>query len=214
MANITVCDSLTHSSHAADGYLGGVVNNELLNARIVNLVKRLEGRILILVNRIAHGEKLAALLGGPDATVYWVSGSDTLEERAAVLQQLRQSNAGRCVAILSSIGNTGIDVHLHHLVCTHKTRFRSPLSLSLTWFTFFMNTRFSLLVLLQINAAGGLSPNLTIQTIGRGLRKADDKLELSYWDFLNHSNYHMEQHSKARIETLRKEGHAIKIEPA
>lgn len=61
----------------------------------------------------------------------------------------------------------------------------------------------------QINAAGGLSPNLTIQTIGRGLRKADDKSELCYWDFLNHTNYHMEQHSKARMETLRREGHEI-----
>lgn len=107
---------LTCASQSSEGYLGGVVQNERLNARVVELVKQLDGRILILVNRIAHGETLAAMLGGPEGNVYWVSGSDTLEERAMVLQQLRASNAGRCVAILSSIGNTGIDVHLHHLV--------------------------------------------------------------------------------------------------
>ncbi|KAN0028625.1 hypothetical protein ACTFIV_010471 [Dictyostelium citrinum] len=65
-----------------------------------------------------------------------------------------------------------------------------------------------------INACGGKDPNTTIQKLGRGLRKADDKTHLDYHDF-NFSykvNKSLNDHSKARINTLKNEGHKLIIE--
>ncbi|KAM9959066.1 hypothetical protein ACTFIR_000117 [Dictyostelium discoideum] len=64
-----------------------------------------------------------------------------------------------------------------------------------------------------INACGGKDPNSTIQKLGRGLRKADDKTHLDYHDF-NFSykvNKSLNDHSKARINTLKNEGHQVII---
>lgn len=167
-----------------DAYSKGCVENDDLNHLIVSLVQKLEGRILILVTRLAHGDRLASLLrsssssdGGEGSECLWISGNDPIDQREVTLQKLRSSNKKRCVAILSSIGSTGIDVHIHHL----------------------------------INAAGGTSPHLTIQSIGRGLRTAHDKEGLTYYDFINHSNYYLESHSKSRMETLSREGHEITV---
>ena len=55
------------------------------------------------------------------------------------------------------------------------------------------------------------SPNATIQSIGRGLRKAKDKTRLEYFDFFNRTNFYLKQHSKRRLETLRSEGHDVAI---
>ncbi|KAN0030865.1 hypothetical protein ACTA71_009510 [Dictyostelium dimigraforme] len=65
-----------------------------------------------------------------------------------------------------------------------------------------------------INACGGKDPNSTIQKLGRGLRKADDKTHLDYHDF-NFSykvNKAFNDHSKARINTLKVEGHQVILE--
>jgi superfamily II DNA or RNA helicase len=60
-----------------------------------------------------------------------------------------------------------------------------------------------------INAAGGRSPNLIIQKIGRGLRKAQDKHKLEYHDFFFKNNVYLRKHSQIRMSTLRKEGHKV-----
>ncbi|KAK5584157.1 hypothetical protein RB653_005764 [Dictyostelium firmibasis] len=65
-----------------------------------------------------------------------------------------------------------------------------------------------------INACGGKDPNMTIQKLGRGLRRADDKTHLDYHDF-NFSykvNKALNDHSKARINTLKNEGHQVILE--
>lgn len=62
-----------------------------------------------------------------------------------------------------------------------------------------------------VNAAGGREPYLTIQKIGRGLRKSEDKETLDYHDF--HFTFSMNpmlaHHSKVRVQTLTEQGHAI-----
>ena len=44
----------------------------------------------------------------------------------------------------------------------------------------------------DMTLSGGLSPTLTIQKIGRGLRKAADKSELHYHDFFNQTNPYLQ----------------------
>lgn len=62
-----------------------------------------------------------------------------------------------------------------------------------------------------INAAGGQADHMIIQRMGRGLRTADDKERLNYYDFLFEINDYLEDHSNKRIEILKKEGHELEI---
>jgi len=154
-----------------------VSENEFLNESIVKLVESIpSGRIMILVKRLTHGDILSKMI--PDA--YWVKGDDNVETREHVIQQLRNSNEKKVVAIFSSIGYVGVDVRIHHL----------------------------------INASGSKDPNMTIQKLGRGLRKAEDKNQLDYHDFYfsEKVNKYLNEHSDARMTVLKKEGHPVILE--
>lgn len=63
-----------------------------------------------------------------------------------------------------------------------------------------------------VNAAGGKASHSIIQRFGRGLRTADDKDDLTYYDFLNNTNDYLRDHSEERIKTLKKEGHNVCVE--
>jgi len=60
-----------------------------------------------------------------------------------------------------------------------------------------------------INAAGGKAIHSIIQRMGRGLRRAEDKEGLKYYDFIFDINDYLHKHSCQRIETLEKEGHKV-----
>lgn len=62
-----------------------------------------------------------------------------------------------------------------------------------------------------INAAGGQADHMIVQRMGRGLRTADDKEILNYFDFLFKTNKYLEKHSEKRIKILKKEGHEVEI---
>lgn len=62
-----------------------------------------------------------------------------------------------------------------------------------------------------INAAGGKSEASMIQRMGRGLRTADDKDILNYYDFLFNINDYLRDHSEERIKCLKAEGHPVRI---
>lgn len=62
-----------------------------------------------------------------------------------------------------------------------------------------------------INAAGGQAEHQIIQRMGRGLRVAKDKKELVYYDFIFNINDYLLDHSKKRIEIMKKEGHEVVI---
>lgn len=91
----------------------GIVENEHLQQKIVDIVSNIkEGRILILVRRLPHGDKLKELI--PEA--HWIRGEDTHATREFVLQQLRSSDSPKVVAIMSAIGFYGLNVLCHHLI--------------------------------------------------------------------------------------------------
>ena len=62
-----------------------------------------------------------------------------------------------------------------------------------------------------INAAGGKAEHQIIQRMGRGLRTAKDKETLKYYDFVFHINDYLYDHSKQRIDILKKEGHTVEV---
>jgi superfamily II DNA or RNA helicase len=71
------------------------------------------------------------------------------------------------------------------------------------------NTGVNVFVHNLINAAGGQADHLIIQRMGRGLRTADDKEILNYYDFVFKINDYLEDHSEKRIKILSDEGHEI-----
>jgi superfamily II DNA or RNA helicase len=63
-----------------------------------------------------------------------------------------------------------------------------------------------------INAAGGQADHHIIQRVGRGLRTAEDKDILNYFDFVFYNNQYLLNHSRKRLKILQKEGHDVKVE--
>jgi len=91
----------------------GIVNNLLFHRKVASIVEEInEGRILILVNKLAHGTYLQSLI--PNS--YWIKGDDSLEEREKVFKLLIQSKNKKEVAISSSIIYTGINVAVHYII--------------------------------------------------------------------------------------------------
>jgi len=73
------------------------------------------------------------------------------------------------------------------------------------------NTGINVLIHNLINAAGGQAEHQIIQRMGRGLRTADDKEDLKYYDFIFNINDYLLKHSNKRIKILKDEGHNIEI---
>lgn len=73
------------------------------------------------------------------------------------------------------------------------------------------NTGINVKVHNLINAAGGQADHQIIQRMGRGLRTADDKDMLKYYDFLFKINDYLEDHSKKRIKILKEQGHSVVV---
>jgi superfamily II DNA or RNA helicase len=62
-----------------------------------------------------------------------------------------------------------------------------------------------------INASGGDAEHNVVQQIGRGLRCANDKEKLKFYDFIFKNNPYLNKHSNNRIRTLEDQGHEIII---
>jgi superfamily II DNA or RNA helicase len=89
----------------------GIVENNTLHEKVVELATAQSGRTLILVDRLAHGDTLQSLI--PNAL--WVQGKDNDETRKQVIEQLQKSE--NCIAIATQgIFNTGINVFVHTLI--------------------------------------------------------------------------------------------------
>lgn len=95
-----------------DAVTEGIAENDDFHKINKRLVDTLDGRILIIVERLEHGDRLLDLM--PDAV--WVRGQDTIETRKVVIKRLKEEQ-GKIVAIATSgIFNTGLNVFIHHLI--------------------------------------------------------------------------------------------------
>ena len=154
-----------------DALTNGIAENVHLNRTLKKLVKSLEGRTLILVERVEHGEILNKMI----KKSVWIYGKDSIKERKPIIESLTDSKDKLVVIATRHIMSTGINVKIHNL----------------------------------INCAGGKAEHEIIQRIGRGLRLADDKEKLKYFDFYFRINPYLENHSKKRVKILREEGHEV-----
>ena len=90
----------------------GIVNNDVLHKKVLDICINVKGRTLILVDRIAHGDNLKKLI----PTAYWITGQDTNDTRKQVIDML-QTSKHTCIAIATQqIFNTGINVKIHNLI--------------------------------------------------------------------------------------------------
>lgn len=74
-----------------------------------------------------------------------------------------------------------------------------------------LNTGINIMIHNLINCAGGKADHDIVQRIGRGLRNADDKEKLRYYDFFFKINPYLESHSKHRVKLFKQEGHEVII---
>ncbi len=156
-----------------DAVTDGIAHNMILHEMTRRLVNSLDGRTLIIVERISHGDLLHDMIPGS----LWVRGQDNIDTRKDIIKKLKE-NTSKTVAIATSgIFNTGINVFVHNL----------------------------------INCAGGQAEHQIVQRFGRGLRVADDKKHLKYYDWIFTNNDYLEKHSWKRVDILQKEGHKVTI---
>lgn len=156
-----------------DAITEGMAESEYFNTIVARLTEKIQGRTLILVERLSHGDNLHARIPGS----FWIKGEDDTTTRDHVVNYLKNYQ-GKVVAIATQgILNTGINVMIHNL----------------------------------INCAGGKADHQIIQRIGRGLRTADDKETLNYYDWIFKINPYLNNHSEKRIKILRKLGLEIII---
>lgn len=73
------------------------------------------------------------------------------------------------------------------------------------------NTGINVFIHNLINASGGKAEHQVIQLMGRGLRTAEDKGELQYYDFWFKINEYLESHSRKRVKILKEQGHPVVV---
>jgi superfamily II DNA or RNA helicase len=95
-----------------DAVTNGIAQNWHFHQMVARLTKKLTGRTLILVERLAHGDTLNNLIPGS----LWVQGKDNEDSRSHVIKQLTEAT-GNVVAIATKgIFSAGINVFLHNLI--------------------------------------------------------------------------------------------------
>lgn len=156
-----------------DAVTYGIAENFHFHEIVTRLVKKLKGRTLILVDRLAHGDMLSDMIPGS----LWVRGEDNEDTRKEVIEKLKHAKKDTVAIATQQIFNAGVNVFVHNL----------------------------------LNAAGGQAEHQIIQRMGRGLRVADDKEGLKYYDFIFNNNDYLRKHSMNRIDILKKEGHNITL---
>jgi len=95
-----------------DAVTRGIAENTYFNDIVTRLARKCTGRTLILVDRVAHGDRLSQAL--PNSL--WVQGKDNTETRKNVVLQLQQSQDTVIGIATQQIFNTGINVKIHNLI--------------------------------------------------------------------------------------------------
>jgi superfamily II DNA or RNA helicase len=92
-------------------------NYPFRNNIISKIVNKVDKNILIMVDRILHGEELFRILSeNTTKQVYFVQGNVEVEEREKIRTLMESSDNVACIAI-SRIFSTGINIkNLHHIV--------------------------------------------------------------------------------------------------
>ena len=85
---------------------------------IKKIVSKMNKNVLILVNRLEHGDNLMEILQYKDKETVFVHGAVSVEDREKIKQTMEIKNNVVCVA-MSSIFSTGINIkNLHYIIFT------------------------------------------------------------------------------------------------
>lgn len=79
------------------------------NSVIVNISNKLKGNILILVDRINHGEQLKEMFSSSRKEAHFIHGEMPVEERAIIQDRMESKDNIVCIA-MSEIFSTGISI--------------------------------------------------------------------------------------------------------
>lgn len=92
-------------------------NNEFRNNTISRICNKLDNNVLIMVDRIAHGELLETIIRtNTKKKVYFIQGSVEVDDREKIRSLMEGVNDVICIAI-SKIFSTGIDIkNLHYII--------------------------------------------------------------------------------------------------
>jgi len=95
-----------------DAVTKGIAENWDFHDIVTRLAGTLDGRTLILVDRIAHGDALASMIPGS----LWVQGKDDLDTRKYVIQKLKTADTKTVAIATQQIFNAGINVKTHNVI--------------------------------------------------------------------------------------------------
>ena len=109
---------LNHS-HKPRGYKNELIKIQSDDNRhdiIKKIVSKMSKNVLILVNRLEHGENLINHLLFDDKETFFVNGSVSVQDRSDIILKMENQNNVVCVA-MSAIFSTGINIkNLHYIV--------------------------------------------------------------------------------------------------
>lgn len=86
-----------------------IYGNDWRNNTIVEISNKLNGNVLILVDRISHGESLKELFSESSKESYFIHGEVPVEERAIIQNKMESQDNIVCIA-MSEIFSTGISI--------------------------------------------------------------------------------------------------------
>ena len=92
-------------------------NNKFRNGVLTKIVNKVDKNILIMIDRIIHGEILLKILSeNTKKEVYFIQGSVEVIERERIIQLMENNDNIVCIAI-SNIFSTGINIkNLHYII--------------------------------------------------------------------------------------------------
>lgn len=93
-----------------------IINNEYRNKIIKKLIEPTKNNCLILVDKIAHGEKLLDILKFDNRKTYYIRGETDTEIREDIKKEIESANDVVLIA-MSKIFSTGINLkNLHYII--------------------------------------------------------------------------------------------------
>lgn len=164
---IPFCQRIKEIHKYTDVYEHGVVRRLDRNRIINDLVKKHQASgesVLIVVNKIDHGNLLLNMLRASNLEVEFICGSSDSDTRDLAKNALNEKRM-KCV-IATAVWREGVNIPELNVV---------------------------------INAAGGKSEIMTLQSIGRGLRRTAEKAELIIYDFFDNSHAYLVSHFGERF---------------
>jgi superfamily II DNA or RNA helicase len=104
-------DNIQHEPYG-DAVTLGISNNMYFHQVIMRLARKLEGRTLIMVERIDQGNYLKSLI--PEA--HWIKGDVAVGDRATIFGELKYSGEKVICIAMRQIVTAGINVFVHNLI--------------------------------------------------------------------------------------------------